>query len=98
MLQRLKKPHSFQTQECLGYPVGSLFWLWVPHSGRVCPGGDFMADAVNSRLSKRKTPTPATDAGMGHQAYAYDEQGLVYVETSPSQINVHGSHSFQPKE
>ncbi len=33
-----------------------------------------------------------------YRASAFDEPGLVYVETSPSQINVHGSHSFQTKE
>ena len=33
-----------------------------------------------------------------YRAYAHNEQGLVYVETSSSQINVYGSHSFQPKE
>ncbi len=33
-----------------------------------------------------------------YPAYAYDEQGLVYVETDVSQINVHRAHSFQPME
>jgi putative transposase len=42
--------------------------------------------------------TPEDWEWSSYRAYAHDKQGLLYVETSPSQVNVHRSHSFQPME